>query len=70
MNRFDFFWIPFREGQKPPDPCCGGYPRLRIRPTLCFKDKIDYVQYECLKCKNVGGKGVTEDEALRLWNGE
>lgn len=48
--------------------CCGEYPLLRLRPTVVFKQSVDYVQFECQKCGRVGGRGITEEEAAILWD--
>lgn len=58
-----------------PRKCCGRPPMLRVRPKLVYPSvdggeimEIAYVQFECRKCREVGGLAIIESEALAMWN--
>lgn len=50
-------------------PCiCGDTPILRVRPIQMWNNTLNYVRYECRKCKSVSEMCWTAEKAAILWN--
>lgn len=47
--------------------CCDQPPTLRVQVRWIYNMEINYVRYECRKCKKFGALGLTEEEAKIYW---